>query len=310
MTTQNDEEVKETSEDDEQDVLTADDLDDPDSDELAPGAEVKDPENEPEDEEKDTPDKSSNDDKPDKGEEPEKEPEPQVEESESPVVTEKKAPAPVAGESPREAALRLEVQRVKKALRAERGTKLFKDADAALGTSATELSAEDKKTLESFDPDQVANMEKLIAISAKKMGFVKKDEFSKTTYQEKSQDILDTFLEAHPELDKENDKGDILWKQFQENIKLYKAPPNPKDWKTIFQKAHKDIFGIQTDDKDLKKIAAQQEKTKVASHGAAASKPGSKPVAKAPAVDQELKDLVKSGALKGFSDEELKELGL
>lgn len=300
-----------SSDDDEKEVYTLEDLENPEDDSVVDGAVEEDPQNrKDEEEEKETPSESSEDDKPaeDEEESDEDESETEGDESSDEVTDEKKEPKEVPGETPKERALRMEVTRLKRLRREERGQKMFKEVPTS--GSSEDLSEDEKVIYESFDPEQRENMEKLIAISAKKMGFVKKDEFSKETYQSKAQGLLDDFLENHPEYDETNDPDGVLWKRFGQEYSMYKLPTNPNDLNKIFKRIHKDIFGIETDSKDLKSIEAKQEKIKSVSHGAT-SKGGGKPNIQKSSkkVDPELQELVNSGALKGYTKEELKELG-
>ncbi len=310
MATQNDSEVKEPTEGDDLDeVLTLDDLEDPDSKDLG-DAIVTDPENAPEEEEKETPEESSTEQKPADDEEPEPEKTGEgEEEGEEPATAgteDDSDPKPVEGETPREKALRQETTRVKRLLRQERGKKMFKDTPVS--EEPGELTDEEQAVIDSFDPEAVANMEKLISIQAKKMGFVKKDEFTKEQTVSQLQDSLDTWLDSHPELDEKNDPDGILWKQVQTEYSRYVPPKNAKDLVKILDRAHKEIFGVTTDQQPLKKVDAQKQKIKVASHGASSS--SGSPKKSEVEVDEETKGLVASGALKGFSDEDLKEMGL
>jgi len=278
-------------------------------------------------EEKETPAESSEAKKPDgetieESEESDESKEEAVEESEleKPDVSDTtdtdnvdgKEPKSVPGETPRERALRLETGRVKKLLRQERTKKLLGDVQPE-ATVSTELSPEEKKVLEGFDPEQVANQEKLFNVLAKKHGYVRKDEFSKQTYIDTAQEVLDDFLEQHEEYSVEKDPDGILWKQFQEEFGLYQKPANPRGFKRILNKVHNDIFGITTTPKQIpSKVAAQQEKLKVASTGSAATKPTRLSDKQKPAgsASTELSKIARSGGLKGFSEEELAELGL
>lgn len=298
MATQNTE-VNESETEDLDGILTASDLEDPESQDIG-DAIVEDPENAPVAEEKETPSESSTEDQPAE-DEPGETDESESDKQDSEEIT----PKPVEGETARERALREEVTRVKRKLRTERGQKMFKDAQVSVNNDT--LSDEDKAVLETFDPEQVANMEKLIAIQAKKMGFVKKEEFAKQTYHEQAQGVLDDFLEKHPEYDESNDPDGVLWGQFQKEYAQYKSPENPKELTRIFNKIHKEVFGISTDDSSLKRVEAQKEKIKVASHSASSGGSSKKSESK---VDEDTKKLVDSGALQGFSEEELKELGL
>lgn len=215
---------------------------------------------------------------------------------------------PVEGETPRERALRLEVERVKGLNRELRGKKLLGDVQP-IRTAEVELSLEDKKALEAFDPEQVGNMEKLLPVLAKKLGFVKKDDLSQGTYQSQSQDVLDTWLEAHPDYLPENDKGDILFNRLKSEISLYQKPANPKDWTKILNRAHNEIMGIRTQPKEpAAQVLAKQEKIKVASHGQVTTAPKKVEAHSISKSDQELKDLALKGGLKGFSQKEIDEM--
>ena len=276
-------------------------------------------------EEKETPTPSSGEDKP--AEEPEAEPEKpdgaeteeaeeepaeidsEIEEKVEDVVDAPPTEAKdVDGETARERALRLEVQRVKEINRGLRGKKLIGDVQPMHSVQA-ELSDEDKKALEVFDPEQVSNMEKLLPVLAKKLGFVKKDELSAGTYQSTSQDVLDTWLEAHPDYLPENDKGDILFNRLKSEISLYQKPSNPKDWNKILNRAHNEIMGIRTQPKEsVAQVLAKQEKIKVASHGQVSLAPKKSSKAPISQSDQEQRALAEKGGLKGFSQEELDEI--
>lgn len=276
-------------------------------------------------EEKETPESSSDEKKPD-GETEEETPEPEKvkeEESEAETVVEsdkeppegdvvKDEPKAVEGETIREKALRLETSRVKKLLREERTKKLIGDVQPQ-ATTSTELSAEEKEVLKGFDQEQVTNQEKLFNILAKKRGLVNKDEFTKQTYTETAQAVLDEFLENHEEYSAEKDPDGLLWKQFKEEFNLYQKPANPKDFKKIFNRVHNGIFDITTTPKQTPaQAAAKQEKLQVASAGATAAKPGRlSDRRQAPSsANSELSKVARSGGLKGFSEKELNELGL
>lgn len=233
----------------------------------------------------------------------------EVTEGDKPVVqtiTEDKTPKAVPGETPRERALRMEATRLRAANRALKGSKLIGEIPTT--AKQTVLADEDKKVLESFDPEQVKNMDKLFDVLAKQKGFVKNDDISKQQTASQLTDTFDEWMESHPELDEKNDPDGLLWKQVQAEYARYKQPANSKDLKVVLNRIHKDIFGIETDDKGLKKVEAKQEKIKVASHSASGGSSGSsKAESKA---DPELKKLADSGALKGFTAEEIAEMGL
>lgn len=222
----------------------------------------------------------------------------------------KKTPKPVPGETPREAALRREASRVKALLRKERGQKLLGDVQPQV--SNAELSEEEKKALEAYDPEQLGNLEKAFTVLAKKHGYVKQGELAKQTYQETAQSILDDFLEKHEEYSAEKDPDGVLWNRFKEEYSLYNKPANPKDFTRIFNKIHNEIFGITTTPKQTPgQVKAKQEKIKVASHGAGSSVPSRiSDKRKTNPTTPELSKVARSGGLVGFTEEQLAEMGL
>lgn len=224
-------------------------------------------------------------------EEPEKEP--------VVIKAPEKEPKPVEGETPRERALRLEASRLKKLLRDERGTKMFGGDKQAEQPPA--VDKEDEEFLKQYDQKEINDFEKIIDVIAKKKGWVRKEEFQTNTYQSQASEVLDTFLESHPEYLPENDKDNLLWGRFQQEFSLYKRPNNPRDLKRIFSKVHSEVFGI-TQGANTKQINAQKEKIKVASHAGAAPG-GPKTNQPKPNMDPSLGEY-----LKGFSDDEKKEI--
>lgn len=271
--------------------------------EIEPAPEGSETVENPNEEENETPPESS---------EGEKQADPEIEDTEDTEEPEKKdqlvgrnsnteivkpAPKPVDGETPREYALRLEVERVKGLLRKEKGEELFNDPKPQIKKP---LSEDKSKLLEKYDPQQLSELREILGVVADDLGFVKKDEFNAQSYSTQAQDQLDTFLDSHPEYLPENDKQGILWNQFREEFGMYKQPENPKAYKKLFNKIHEQIFGIQTAG-NLNKIQAQKEKIKVASHSGASAARTSKPV-------QPQTSGLRTDMLKGFSPEEIKEL--
>lgn len=254
----------------------------------------------------------SEEEEPVKASESEEETEEPVSEGEPDEPVKKEEPKPVAGETPRENALRLEVERVKAKLRQERGKKLLGDVQPQKATAPTELTAEDQEALKAYDPEQVANLEKVFGVLAKKQGYVKKDEFNKQNYQTTSQEVFDSWMENHPEYSEDNDPNGILWNRFKEEFNLYVKPENPKTYVKIFNKIHNEIFGITTKPKETPGQAkAKQEKIQVASAGSKASvAPKKGEQLRRSASEQQLSQLARGGALQGFTQEEIEEMGL
>ena len=208
-------------------------------------------------------------------------------------------------ETPRERALRLEVTNLKRLNRQKRTQELL-GVEKPKGISQAQyedLNEEDKKLLAQYDQGELNTFEKIFEILGKKHGWVKKDDFKASTYNQQANDILDDFLQEHSEYLPENDKDDVLWRNFQEEFKFYKSPENPKDLKKIFNKIHKEIFGVKSED-ELRKIEAQKEKVKVASHGGSSSQRGSSS-ASGNKLSSEQRE-----HFKGFSDKDFEDLGL
>jgi len=204
----------------------------------------------------------------------------------------------VDGETPRERALRLEVTRLKRASKDKMSDGMFKDSPTV---EPKEISPDKKAVLEKYNPDELNNLKEVLNVMADDLGFVKKDDYQKSSYQTQSKDILDSFLDSHPEYLPENDKDNVLWNRFQEEYAIYKPPQNPRDFKRLFEKIHKEIFNISSDD-SLKKVNAGKEKIKVASHASNSSNTNqNKP--QQSNLDPNLK-----GYMKGFDEKELGEL--
>ena len=219
--------------------------------------------------------------------------------------SEKEEPKEVDGETPREKALRLEVERLKQYRRDDRSKELFSKDDAPV--KKKEISDDKKERLKKYDPKEIENLREVLDVMADDMGFVKKDEYQKSSYSSQAKDILDDFLENHPEYTPENDKGDVLWKRFQSEYSLYKLPESPRDLKKLFSKIHNDVVGIKPSS-DLKKIEASKEKLDSASHSASKNKQTKKTEQ---LVDRSSGSVDKETArkgLKGFTDEEIDEL--
>ena len=205
------------------------------------------------------------------------------------------------GETNKEFAYRLEITRLRREGRKERSGEIL---TAPPVIAKQEMSPEKKKVLEKYKPEEIATLREVFDVMADDMGFVKKDQLGATRYQEQATEVLDTFLEKHPEYMPANDPGNVLWDRFKQEYSLYKQPANPKDLKKVLEKVHKDVFGIQPA-AALSKNDAAKEKIKVASHsGASRPAPSREGVKRASAPVQGLR----TDMLKGFSDEEIADL--
>ena len=170
-------------------------------------------------------------------------------------------PKPVEGETEREKALRLEVQRLKGD---RRRAKLNIQEE-----SKPEVDRM-KELEEDYTPEELIKMTKAIDILAEKGGYVKQSKVQ----QDAANDVLDDFLIKNKEYAPTNDVEDIRWNAFQRiladdyNIKN----KSPHQIKTIFNKVHRDVndeFGISEDAtpvRNEKAIEAQKQKIRSVSH--------------------------------------------
>lgn len=253
-------------------------------------------------EEKETPapspgDEETNEADPgEEAEEPASEPtEPGLEEQKT---EEKPEPRPVEGETPRDRAQRLEIERLRQKVRDLTKKSILSGEPAP--APEPKKSAKYDELLVKYNPEELQNFEEIFAGLADKHGYVKKDELSNENYQQSAEHVLEEFLDKHPEYLPENDKDNVLWGMFQEEYKLYKKPASPKDFKKIFERIHRDIVPTRT--LDAGSAAAKQAKVQTASHGGTTVTNSPSPKRGSP-LDPSLKS-----HLRGFTDEELSEL--
>lgn len=211
--------------------------------------------------------------------------------------------AEIEGETPRERALRLELTNQRRINRQLRGEDLgISKAPPAQAGAKKELTPEKAAVLGKYKPEEIQALKEVFPVLAEEMGFVRQDELAGTNYAERAQESLDNFLEKHPEYTPEKDPDGTLWNAFKAEYGMYKQPSNPKDFAKIFDRIHRDVFGIRPKG-DLKTVNAGKEKARVASHAGASSAPAA-PRAQRAAAPQGLR----VDMLKGFTDEEKAEL--
>lgn len=206
-----------------------------------------------------------------------------------------------SGESDREFALRIENARLRDEVRGNMSKGVFTPPATQ---AKKELSPEKKKVLDQYKPEDIQKLEQVFDAMAEGMGFVRKTELGASSFQEKAGEILDEFLEKHPEYMPENDRGGILWKRFQDEFSIYKTPENPKVIKKILDKVHREVFGIKSA-AAINNNEAAKEKIKVASHSGSPRPTPSREGVKRNVAPQGLR----TDMLKGFSDEEIAEFG-
>lgn len=206
-------------------------------------------------------------------------------------------PAPVEGETPREKALRLEVQRLKALRRKEGIQELIAPPGAPAQPSATTERL--TKLKERYTPEELAGIEEAIDVIAESKGYVKKSE----TYQEQVNTLVDEFTSEHTEYKPENDPEDVRWTRFTEILSsgLYNLHgKTPQQLKAIFGRVHKDVteeLGEPTVAVQPRRQAAQRQKVRSVSHSGG-TKPTPQPAK--PTVDPKVRDL-----FKGFDDDDL-----
>ncbi len=213
----------------------------------------------------------------------------------------------VPGETPRERALRLEVTTLKGKLRTERVAEIIPPSraeSAAPPARGRELTEDQKKVLGKYSPEQIQSLREVLPILAEEQGYVKSDTLGAVSYTDKAQEVLDGFLDKHPEYSAENDKDGVLWKQFQSEFQLFAKPNNPKDYAKIFERVHQSVFGIQPAG-NLPNTSAQQRKVQSASHVGSAQGAGAPQRATG---RQAAPQGLRLDMLKGFNPEELEEI--
>ena len=137
----------------------------------------------------------------------------------------------------------------------------------------------------------------------KAKGYVKKDEMNQMTYTERLDTYKNDWLEKHPEYLPENDPDDKNWNALQKEINtFYKAPTDPKKITVVLERAHRELKGTSLmPQRKFSQTLAAKEKLKV--NSMAGKGEGTKQIPK-------VKSNIDKSYLKGFTDEELEELGI
>jgi len=255
------------------------------------------------DEEKETPEKPS---KPKKTEESEEESEEseedEEEESEEDENPEDDGLKDIPGETNRERALRAQVTKLRGKLREERKEELFSKEKKETDDTKVEEDPEYEKILSKYDPKELKSMEEIFKALSGKLGFVKKGEVQSQSYKQVADNLLDDFLDDHPEYKPENDPDNVLWESFKTELSYYKKPKNPREYKKLFNRVHKEVYGVKSK-KDLNKVRAKEKKIKVASHSSSSPQGAKAQKTQKIKLDPSYKE-----HLKGFTEEEKDEL--
>ena len=154
--------------------------------------------------------------------------------------------------------------------------------------------------LDDINPKDIALIEKVL----KAKGYVKKDDVSALTYQEKLESHKDSWLKDHQEYLPENDPDDKRWSALNSTLGSYfKSPSDPSKIGKLLDAAHAMIGGnvrqIQT--KPKAQVEAAKERVNVASKGT-----GGRSTTMAPAPKKSLGNL--GVYLIGFDDAEKEEI--
>lgn len=210
-------------------------------------------------------------------------------------------PKPVDGETPREKALRLEVERLREINVKNRRGEIIETPPAQRETATKKVD----DILSKYKPEELNSLREVLPLLAEEMGFVRKDEMKVDNWTTEANTQFETFMGKHPELNAENDKDGTLWKAFADeyNSGLYnKNPTNAKDVGRILEKAYREVFDTK-DSSNARETHAAQEKVKVASH-AGTSGPATAPIRTQSAA----KSGLRLDMLKGFTDEEKEDM--
>ena len=185
-------------------------------------------------------------------------------------------PSPVQGETGRETALRLEVERLRTKLRGD-------SVKEVVEITTTKQVADPYKELrdKGYNDDEITQMEIAVDLIAKNKGYVRADD----SYKQTINDVVDSFVDEHPEYKPTNDVDDLRWTHFQNILQsgIYNLSGKmPKQLKAIFSKVDEDVkkeMGEPIVVINKQQIAAQQHKINIASHSGGTT-PTSKPESK------------------------------
>lgn len=164
--------------------------------------------------------------------------------------------------------------------------------------------------LKDVNPDDRSIIEKVVEARLKSEGYVRKDELQSMTLKDKVQQQTDAWVRENTEFDKDNDPDDSKWNKINAYVSRMFAPPSkPDDVKEMLDIARERLFGKKTSSlpqKSINSIAAKKEKLAISakpSSGGGTSAKDSSAGKFSEKIDPNL-----LGHLKGFSEEELKEL--
>lgn len=158
-----------------------------------------------------------------------------------------------------------ELERQMRGLQEER-VRLLKEIQELRGQrrdlKKDELAKVDDKIEELNDvhPDDVNLIEKVL----RSKGYVTKAEAEGMSYKAVSDEELNQFLSEYPEYKPENDPQDVNWNTLQRALAIYARPTDPRSWREILRKAHKDIAPVSSD----RTLAVKKQQVRTAGVGA------------------------------------------
>ncbi|MCK9370413.1 hypothetical protein M0R04_10935 [Candidatus Dojkabacteria bacterium] len=123
-----------------------------------------------------------------------------------------------------------------------------------------EVKEEQVNELEDLNPTDIEIVEKIL----KSKGYITQAESKKMSYESTKNDILNTWLENHPEYKPENDVDDSKWNALQREVSLYKQPEDPRDIKDRLDRAHREISKFKGDPT----LSVKKQQLKIAGVGA------------------------------------------
>lgn len=173
----------------------------------------------------------------------------ETEETETPAP---KQPKPVEGETPREKALRIQIQELREKIRSK---------DQVIKIVEPLISNEEYEALkETYDDDELQKFEKLFDVIGKKKGYVKAED----VYKDKGQETLNTFLDKHPEYKPENDPEDGRWNTFYKILErdYNRVGKNPTELSKLFEKVNRDVLE-ELGESPTKTIASSQRNAEI-----------------------------------------------
>ena len=218
----------------------------------------------------------------------------------APEPTIQSEPKPVEEETPREKALRLEVQRLREDRRKADNANLFPEQKQQKNE---EIENRVAKLKEVYSEDELKNMEEAIDVLATKKGYVRQDQ----AYQQSVNDTVESFLDAHPEYKPENDADDARWNRFKTILQrdYNMQGKTPKQVSSLFDKVNRDVAEelgeaqpVVKDRANERNVQVQRQKIQSVSHAGGGTR-STEPSAPQIKVDPSVRS-----HFKGFEDED------